>query len=151
MCLVTFFITEGSSLRSRRSGTKGLLSEAAGHPVGGGRRRGDGEDRPAGEVERAPGTSDWSLRVGVCDNGVSFWTSFTRLIQECEQKRKKEKKDRRLSSIRMYAFAFEGRRRKEGKFEGRYFERFIFFSRSHLIVYSRRLAWDARCRSPVSA
>lgn len=49
-------IIKGSPLRSRRSGTKGLLSEATGHPVGGGRRRGDGEDRSAGEIERALGT-----------------------------------------------------------------------------------------------
>lgn len=58
---VTFFITEGSSVRSRRGGAKGLLPEIAGHTVGGGRRRGDGEDCPAGEIERAPGTSNRSL------------------------------------------------------------------------------------------
>lgn len=63
MRAVTFFITEGSSVRSRRGGAKGLLPEIARHPIGGGRRRGDGEDSPAGEVERAPGTSDQSAFV----------------------------------------------------------------------------------------
>jgi len=58
-------LVKGSPLRSRRSGTKGLLSEATGHPVGGGRRRGDGEDRSAGEVERALGTSNRSINPKV--------------------------------------------------------------------------------------
>lgn len=55
--IVTIDIAEGSPMRARCSGPEGLLSEAAGNPAGGGRGRGDGEDRSAGEVERAPGTS----------------------------------------------------------------------------------------------
>lgn len=52
------WFTVGSSVRARRRRPERLLSPTAGDSFGSGRGRGDGEDRAAGEVERALGTSD---------------------------------------------------------------------------------------------
>lgn len=101
-------------------------------------------------------TSPWYVRSTVESAfaiTVFFWASFTRLIQECEQKRKRERKlNCRFSSSvsECTRLRFEKAAGKVGgEIQSRvdYFflpERWRFVFRPHMVVHSRRFAWDAR-------